>query len=152
MSSSAICTMIELIDGSVMAQMGITDMRHAIQYALTYPARMESDLPRLDLAGLARLEFHEPDLKRFPCLALAYSALRAGGTMPAVLNAANEVAVEAFLSNRIRFGEIPELIKGACEAHELQAAVSLEAVLAADEWARRWVTERMTQPASTISA
>ena len=145
---SVVHSMIELIDGSVMAQLGITDMRHAIQYALTYPARMGSSLPRLDLAQLSRLEFHEPDTDRFPCLGLAYNALRKGGTMPAVLNAANEVAVQAFLDNRIRFGEIPFLIEGACEAHEVREALSIESVLSADEWARAWVNERISLAAA----
>jgi 1-deoxy-D-xylulose-5-phosphate reductoisomerase len=145
---SVVHSMIELIDGSVMAQMGVTDMRHAIQYALTYPERMGTSLPRLDLAQLSRLEFHEPDRERFPCLELAYNALRTGGTMPAVLNAANEVAVDAFLNSRVRFGEIPALIRGACEAHQVQEARTLEAVLAADEWARAWVNDRIALHAS----
>ncbi len=140
---SVVHSMIELIDGSILAQMGVTDMRHAIQYALTYPARRETTLPPLDLAQLSRLDFSPPDTDRFPCLELAYAALRKGGTMPAVLNAANEVAVEAFLGERIRFGEIAVLIKGACEAHEPQAATSLEAVLEADSWARTWVGDRV---------
>lgn len=136
---SVVHSMIELIDGSIMAQMGVTDMRHAIQYALTYPDRLETSLPPLDLAQLSRLEFHRPDTERFPCLRLAYAALRKGGTMPAVLNAANEVAVAAFLEERVRFGEIPALIEAACDAHEPQPATSLEAVLTADSWARAWV-------------
>ncbi len=141
---SVVHSMIELIDGSILAQMGVTDMRHAIQYALTYPDRVETSLPPLDLTQLSRLEFHAPDTDRFPCLTLAYSALRKGGTMPAVLNAANEVAVAAFLDERIGFGEIPLLIGAACEAHEAQPAKTLDAVLAADSWARSWVGERIT--------
>src|SRR5262244_1000166 len=106
---SVVHSMIELVDGSIIAQLGITDMRHAIQYALTYPARLESELEPLDLTQLSRLEFFAPDTQRFPCIELAYNALRTGGTMPAVLNAANEVAVSAFLDERVRFGEIPRL-------------------------------------------
>jgi 1-deoxy-D-xylulose-5-phosphate reductoisomerase len=147
---SIVHSMIELIDGSIIAQMGVTDMRHAIQYALTYPARCETSLPRLDLAGLARLDFYLPDADRFPCLAIAYRALRAGGTMPAVLNAANEIAVAAFLDERIRFGDIPRLIAGACDAHTPQPAKNLEAVLSADAWARVWVEQRIGQ--ATLSA
>jgi 1-deoxy-D-xylulose-5-phosphate reductoisomerase len=142
---SIVHSMIELIDGSIIAQMGVTDMRHAIQYALTYPARCETSLPRLDLAGLARLDFYPPDADRFPCLTIAYRALRAGGTMPAVLNAANEIAVAAFLDERIRFGDIPRLIAAACDAHTPQPAKNLEAVLSADAWARAWVEQRIGQ-------
>jgi 1-deoxy-D-xylulose-5-phosphate reductoisomerase len=136
---SVVHSMIELVDGSIIAQLGMTDMRHAIQYALTYPERYPTNLPRLDLAALGKLEFFAPDTEKFPCLALAYDALRKGGTMPAVLNAANEVAVAAFLNGKIKFGEIPRLIHGACEAHTPQPATSLETVLTADKWTREWV-------------
>ncbi|MGA1367062.1 MAG: 1-deoxy-D-xylulose-5-phosphate reductoisomerase [Blastocatellia bacterium] len=135
---SVIHSMVELVDGSILAQMGLTDMRHAIQYALTYPSRRPSVLPPLDLAGLGRLEFFAPDEERFPCLRLAYHALRVGGTMPAVLNAANEVAVSAFLEGRISFGEIARVIEQTCSAHEALPARDLETVLAADRWAREW--------------
>lgn len=141
---SVVHSMIELVDGSIIAQMGVTDMRHAIQYALTYPARHPTDLPPLDLTACSRLEFEAPDAERFPCLTLAYQALRAGGTMPAVLNAANEVVVAAFLAGEIKFGEIPQLIRAACEAHTPQPVRSLETVLAADQWTRRWVTSQMS--------
>ena len=136
---SVVHSMVEFVDGSMIAQMGVTDMRHAIQYALTYPARQPSELAPLNLASCGKLEFYEPDPERFPCIELAYAALRQGGTMPAVLNAANEVAVAAFLDERIRFGEIPKLIRAACDAHQPQPVTSLEAVLAADAWARAWV-------------
>jgi 1-deoxy-D-xylulose-5-phosphate reductoisomerase len=142
---SVVHSMIELVDGSIIAQMGVTDMRHAIQYALTYPARHPMDLPPLDLAACSRLDFYTPDTELFPCITLAYEALRSGGTMPAVLNAANEVVVAAFLAGQIRFGEIPRLIRAACQAHTPQRVTSLEAVLAADRWARAWVTERMSE-------
>ena len=89
---SIVHSMVEMVDGSIIAQMGVTDMKHAIQYALTYPERRENCLPSLDLAGLSRLDFEEPDIDRFPCLGLAYDALKEGGTMPTVLNAANEIA------------------------------------------------------------
>lgn len=136
---SVVHSMIELIDGSIIAQLGVTDMRHAIQYALTYPERRKSLLPQLDLASLSKLEFFPPDLEKFPCLKLAYRALRTGGTMPAVLNAANEVAVAAFLNEKIKFGDIPRMIQSVCDAHELLPAADIEAVVNADKWARNWV-------------
>lgn len=133
---SVVHSMIEMVDGSIIAQLGLTDMRHAIQYALTYPDRRPSQLPALDLATLSNLEFFTPDTDKFPCVKLAYRALRTGGTLPAVLNAANEVVVAAFLDEKIKFGDIPRLIQAACDAHETQPALSLETVLNADRWAR----------------
>jgi 1-deoxy-D-xylulose-5-phosphate reductoisomerase len=137
-------SMIELVDGSIIAQLGVTDMRHAIQYALTYPERRPAELPPLDLTTLGRLEFFAPDPEKFPCIALAYDALRRGGAMPAVLNAANEVAVAAFLDEKIRFGDIPRLIRAACEAHTPQTVSSLDTVLAADRWARDLVEQKIS--------
>lgn len=142
---SVVHSMIELVDGSIIAQLGVTDMRHAIQYALTYPDRRPAQLPPLDLATLSKLEFFPPDTEKFPCVRLAYEALRAGGTMPAVLNAANEIAVAAFLDEKIKFGDIPRLIGAVCTAHTLQPASSLDAVLAADKWSRKWVTSQINQ-------
>jgi 1-deoxy-D-xylulose-5-phosphate reductoisomerase len=133
---SVVHSMIELIDGSIIAQMGITDMRHAIQYALTYPERHPSDLPALNLAKLASLHFEPPDLERFPCISLAYRALRTGGTMPAALNAANEEAVRAFIAERIQLTDIPPVIEAVMNKHSLREANSLETVLAADHDAR----------------
>jgi 1-deoxy-D-xylulose-5-phosphate reductoisomerase len=133
---SVMHSMIELTDGSVIAQMGVTDMKHAIQYALTYPERKPNCTPPLDLAKLSQLTFEEPDLDRFPCLELAFRALKAGGTMPAVLNAANEVAVEAFLHGKIKLDGIPQLIESVMNGHVTAPANSLEAVLAADSQAR----------------
>lgn len=146
---SVVHSMVELVDGSIIAQLGVTDMRHAIQYALTYPTRLPAELPPLNLATSGVLEFYEPDTERFPCIALAYQALRAGGTMPAVLNAANEVAVAAFLQERIRFGQIPKLIQAACEAHTPMPVNDLETVLAADGWARAWVQEKIQRVAAS---
>jgi 1-deoxy-D-xylulose-5-phosphate reductoisomerase len=140
---SAVHSMIELVDGSIIAQLGVTDMRHAIQYALTYPERRPAELPPLDLTTLGKLEFFAPDTEKFPCVTLAYDALRHGGTMPAVLNAANEIAVAAFLDEKIRFGDIPRLIRAACEAHTPQPASNLDSVLAADRWARDWVEQEI---------
>ncbi len=134
---SIVHSMVEFVDGSVLAQLGVTDMRIPIQYALTYPERWNCTLPSLDIHKLSRLEFSEPDLDKFQCLSLAYRALRAGGTAPAVLNAANEVVVEAFLNDGIRFDEIPKIIESVLDAHQQQEASTLEDILKADEWARR---------------
>ena len=133
---SVVHSMIELVDGSVIAQMGVTDMRHAIQYALTYPDRFSTDLAPLDLAKLSSLNFEEPDLERFPCISLAYRALKSGGTMPAALNAANEEAVQAFIEERIHLTDIPRVIDEVMTAHARREAASLDAVLEADRTAR----------------
>src|SRR6185369_1550380 len=133
---SIVHSMIEMIDGSIIAQLGVTDMRLMIQYALTYPDRLPTDLPALGFEKLARLEFFEPDFERFPCLRLAYDAMREGGTMPAALSAANEIAVAAFLDGRMKFMDIPRVIEGTMEAHDTQPCSSIESVLEADRWAR----------------
>ena len=133
---SVVHSMIELVDGSVIAQMGITDMRHAIQYALTYPERCESHLPPLNLARLESLHFEEPDNERFPCISLAYRALRTGGTLPAAMNAANEEAVHAFIDGRISFSDIPQVIESVMDHHDTTDARDLHAVLSADQSAR----------------
>ena len=133
---SVVHSMIELIDGSVIAQMGVTDMRHAIQYALTYPERHSCTLPPLDLTAISKLQFESPDLERFPCVSLAYRALEAGGTLPAAMNAANESAVAAFLDERISLTEIPLVIEGVMDCHEPKAIESIETVLEVDRWAR----------------
>jgi 1-deoxy-D-xylulose-5-phosphate reductoisomerase len=129
---SIVHSMIELVDGSIIAQMGVTDMRHAIQYALTYPERHPSELPSLDLAKLSSLHFEPPDVERFPCVSLAYRALQAGGTTPAAMNAANEEAVRAFIEERISLTDIPRVIEDVMNKHERRDADTLEAVLAAD--------------------
>lgn len=133
---SVVHSMVEYVDGSIMAQLGPTDMRVAIQYALTYPDRWQTPITPLDIYQLSSLEFLAPDRQKFPCLELAYRALRAGGTAPAVLNAANEVAVEAFLNNGIAFHEIPQIIEAVLEAHSPRDATDLDAILKADAWAR----------------
>jgi 1-deoxy-D-xylulose-5-phosphate reductoisomerase len=133
---SVVHSMIEMVDGSVIAQMGVTDMRHAIQYALTFPERHDSDLPPLDLARLSSLHFEEPDLERFPCISLAYRALRTGGTLPAAMNAANEEAVKAFIDERISFADIPEVIKSVMDDHRTSDVTDLNAVIEADRSAR----------------
>jgi 1-deoxy-D-xylulose-5-phosphate reductoisomerase len=133
---SVVHSMIELVDGSVIAQMGITDMRHAIQYALTYPERHSCELPPLDLTALSALHFEPPDIDRFPCIALAYRALREGGTLPAAMNAANEEAVRAFIEERIYLTDIPTIIEAVMNGHANQPATELETILAADRTAR----------------
>jgi 1-deoxy-D-xylulose-5-phosphate reductoisomerase len=133
---SVVHSMVEFKDGSVLAQLGLTDMRIPIQYALTYPERWDTPLPSLDIYSLPKLEFFKPDPDKFPCLNLAYKALRTGGTAPAVLNAANEVAVQAFLNNRIAYQEIPQIIESVLDAHSPQDSIDLESVLKADTWAR----------------
>lgn len=133
---SIVHSMVEMVDGSIIAQLGATDMRHAIQYAITYPDRKPNVQTPLDLTQLSRLDFEQPDTNKFPCLALAYDALRTGGTLPAVLNAANEVAVKSFLDNKIAFGAISDIVRDVCDAHVSTPADSLESVLNADNWAR----------------
>jgi 1-deoxy-D-xylulose-5-phosphate reductoisomerase len=133
---SIVHSMVEYIDGSVVAQMGPPDMRLPISYALGFPARLPLPLPHLDLAQIARLTFEPPSFDRFPCLGLAYRALELGGTAPAVLNAANEVAVEAFLRRRVRYRDIPALIERVLDHHQPEPTPDLDALLAVDRWAR----------------
>ena len=134
---SVVHSLVAFVDGSTMAQLGVADMRHPIQYALTYPERKPAPVERLDLTAVATLEFYPPDLARFPCLRLAYDALRAGGSLPAVLNAANEEAVAAFLEERLRFTDIPYVVETVLARHSPQPTERLETILAADDWARR---------------
>jgi 1-deoxy-D-xylulose-5-phosphate reductoisomerase len=133
---SIVHSLVELNDGSVIAQLGVTDMRLPIQYACSYPDRWEASLPTLDLARAGRLEFHAPAHDRFPCLALAYRALRTGGTLPVVLNAANEVAVKAFLDGKLGFTGIPRVIEKTMNAHDVQRVSTIDTVRQADRWAR----------------
>jgi 1-deoxy-D-xylulose-5-phosphate reductoisomerase len=133
---SVIHSMVSYVDGSVLAQLGNPDMRTPIAHALAYPERIASGVAQLDLTQTANLEFHQPDFARFPCLALAFDALRAGGTAPALLNAANEVAVQAFLERRIGFRDIDRIVRGVMDAVPHGAAASIEAVMAQDARAR----------------
>lgn len=133
---SIVHSMVEYIDGSVIAQMGIPDMKIPIAYALSYPERLPVQGPSLDLFRLQNLSFYPPDEEKFPCLRLAYRACRKGSTLPSVLNAANEVAVHAFLEEKIAFMEIPRLIETVMDAHEVSPVLTLEAVMEADAWAR----------------
>ena len=133
---SIIHSLVQYVDGSVLAQMGNPDMRTPIAYALAYPERMASGVEPLDLFKVAKLDFVMPDFVRFPCLALAYQALRAGGTAPAILNAANEIAVDAFLNRKIPFLAIPRLIEEVLAALPVSEVNTLDDVLAADAAAR----------------
>ncbi len=147
---SVIHSLVQYVDGSVLAQLGNPDMRTPIAYALAYPERIEAGVAPLDLLKVATLTFEAPDFARFPCLALAYQALRAGGTAPAMLNAANEVAVAAFLDRRIAFLAIPRLIEEVLVALPVSAVNTLEDVLDADAAARAAALELM-QRAHTLS-
>ncbi|MAX86648.1 MULTISPECIES: 1-deoxy-D-xylulose-5-phosphate reductoisomerase [Thalassolituus] len=133
---SVIHSMVQYCDGSVLAQLGQPDMRTPIAYGMAWPERIEAGVESLNLFDIARLNFEAPDEENFPCLALARIAFAQGGTMPAVLNAANEVAVAAFLREDIRFTTIPALIKKVMDQHSVVSADSLDAVLSADSWAR----------------
>jgi 1-deoxy-D-xylulose-5-phosphate reductoisomerase len=129
-------SMVAYIDGSVIAQLGIPDMKGAIAYALSFPKRLPLRQPLPDFAGIGKLTFEQPDLEKFPCLALAYKACEIGGTCPAVLNAANEVAVHAFLEKQISFLNIPEINKEIMARHSAVANPALSDILEADRWAR----------------
>jgi 1-deoxy-D-xylulose-5-phosphate reductoisomerase len=138
---SVIHSLVEFVDGSVKAQLGLPDMRLPIQYALTHPRRLPAPVQALDLAAVGTLTFGPVDAGRYPCLGLAYHAGRQGGTFPTVLNAANEEAVGRFLCNQLRFTHIAALIEDALAAHQGQAQPSLEDVLGADAWARNFARE-----------
>jgi len=143
---SIVHALVEFVDGSVIAQLSLPDMRLPIEYALLYPDRADIQLPRLRLEQVGQLTFETPDPARYPCLELAYAAARMGGTMPTVLNAANEVAVRAFLGRRIRFMDIPRLVEQAMTAHTPQPA-TLENALQADAWARAFLQTQLPSPA-----
>ena len=135
--------MVQYRDGTVMAQLGCTDMRLPIQYALTYPERVKSDFPRLDFYELARLTFEKPDLDTFRGLKLAFEAGKIGGTMPCIMNGANEVAVEAFLKGQAGFLQIYDLIENAMDKANVEYNPSLEQLLAADQWARTITRQKL---------
>jgi 1-deoxy-D-xylulose-5-phosphate reductoisomerase len=133
---SIVHSMVELNDGSIIAQLGGADMKLPIQYACSYPDRWEAPVPRLDLAAIGRLDFQRPDPEKFPCLELAYRALRSGPSHAVVLNAANEVAVASYLEEKLPFTAIPRVIEQSMDAHEPLAVSTLEAVREVDRWAR----------------
>ncbi len=148
---SIIHSMVEFVDGSIKAQLGVPDMKIPIQYALTYPERVSSDVPRVNFEELASMTFMKPDLGKFPCLALAHEALREGGTAPAVLNAANEIAVGLFLERKISFTGIPELIGGALEKIPVKQAPSLDDIIAHDGLARTYALEHYQRSAKKVT-
>ncbi len=143
-AQSIIHSMIEFVDTSIIAQMGIPDMRVPIAYALTYPDRYESDLPSLDLSSIGNLTFEAPDFDRFPCLKLAMDAIEMGQTIPAVLNAANEIAVQAFLDELITYKDISEIIRMVMYNHRPVPLQEMQDVLDADLWAREETTKLIT--------
>jgi len=130
-------SMVEFEDGVILAQLSVTDMRIPIQYALTYPERLANSLAAIDFCKLSRLDFQEPDFRKFPCLGLAYRAANEQGTAPAVLNAANEVSVDEFLKNRLGFISIPKIIEKVLDKHRNIIKPGLDDILKADNWARR---------------
>jgi 1-deoxy-D-xylulose-5-phosphate reductoisomerase len=138
---SVVHSMVELTDGSIVAQLGVTDMRLPIQYAFSYPDRWSSPLPSLDLTRASRLDFDAPDANAFPCLRLAYRALEAARSLPVVLNAANEIAVSRFLEGRIGFMEIPLMVERTMDAHQPVQIETITDVRAVDAWARRYSRE-----------
>ncbi|MDI6735983.1 MAG: 1-deoxy-D-xylulose-5-phosphate reductoisomerase [bacterium] len=133
---SIIHSMVEFVDGSILAQMSVTDMRIPIAYALSYPERLAGVLSGLNLTQIGMLSFQEPDLDKFPCLSYSYEAVTKGGTGPAVLNAANEIAVQQFLNKEIKFTDIPKIIKKVMGTHKIIESPTLDEILMADTWAR----------------
>lgn len=140
---SIIHSLVEFCDGGLLAQMSVPDMRGPIAYALSYPRRLDGTIPTLKLGDVENLTFCKPDMENFPCLGLAYEALREGGTLPTVLNAVNEVAVEAFLQRKIDFNSIPVIIRTVMEFHEPKKALGLDEVVEADRWAREKAEENI---------
>ncbi len=136
---SIIHSMVEFVDGSIKAQLGVPDMKIPIQYALTYPDRTPADYGRVDFAKLGKITFLEPDFEKFECLKIAYEVAKLGGTYPTVLNAANEVAVELFLNHKIKFTQIPEIIKRAIDAHKPKFNPELEDIFITDAETREFV-------------
>jgi 1-deoxy-D-xylulose-5-phosphate reductoisomerase len=145
--NSLVHALVEFVDGNVAALLSEPDMRLPIQYAMTYPDRMETRVKGLDFEAMGGISFERPDFERFPCLSLAYDAIRSGGTVPAVLSAADEVAVEAFLEGNICFGDIYRILNEVVAGHRRQEADSREAVMEADKWARRKAAELAGQAA-----
>ena len=142
---SRVHSLVEFVDGSVMAILGITDMRVPIQHALTYPERTANKLPSLNLVESSPLEFKKPDLEKFPCLKYAYEAGKMGGTMPAILNAANEVAVEAFLNGKIGFPDIAEISRKVMAGHSIIENPCLDDIRKADTWARERARKELSK-------
>ncbi|MDR0820252.1 MAG: 1-deoxy-D-xylulose-5-phosphate reductoisomerase [Endomicrobium sp.] len=135
---SIVHSMVEYIDGSVIAQLSSHDMRLPIQYALTYPERLPSSIKPLNLFEIGKLEFYKPDFNKFPCLAIAYYSARRGGATPAVMSAADEVAVAAFLNKKIKFTDIAKIVEKTVKSHKISKNISLDTFFEADLWARRY--------------
>ncbi len=147
---SVVHSCVEFLDGSVLAQLGVPDMRLPIQYALLYPERRTTLTEPLDLVRQGTLTFEEPDVDRFPCLALAYEAASIGGTMPAVLSGADEVAVEAFLARELQFDQIPALLRATMDAHVQVDRPSLDDAMDAERWARKAATDRIDKARTVL--
>lgn len=142
---SIVHSMVEFRDRSCLAQMSMPDMRGPISYALSYPDRLEDPIPGLELDKIESLTFKKPDNENFPCLSYAYDAIKAGGTMPCVLNASNEIAVHAFLNDRIGFNDIPVIIKKTIDSHTVKLHPILDDVLEADRWARKTAEKKIKE-------
>jgi len=147
---SVVHSMVEYNDGSVLAQLGQPDMRTPIAHAMAWPARMDSGVDRLDLFDVAHLDFERPDYERFPCLQLAEQAARQSGTAPAILNAANEVAVQAFLGNELGFTGIADVVESVLNIMNSREASDLDTILADDEQARRYAHEYIHQAQTRV--
>ena len=141
---SIIHSMVEFVDGSVKAQLGVPDMKLPIQYALTYPDHYSTDWENLDLTAIGRLTFEKPDFEKFPCIQLAYDALEKGGTFPVVLNVANDEVVSAFLNDHIPFIQIPQLIAEALDQHEFIENPDLETISEISQWTTNYIHEQIT--------
>ena len=139
---SIVHSMVEFVDGSILAQLGAQDMRLPIQYALSFPERTKGFCDKINLTKAGSLTFEEPDLERFPALRLGYEALKTGGTLPCVLNSANEKAVDLFIAGKIGFCDIAGLVEGVMESHNVTEGASLEQILVADSWAREQVSKQ----------
>jgi len=137
--NSIVHSLVEFNDGSVKAQLGIPDMQIPIQYAITYPERISSEVKALNLAEIGKLTFFQPDFDKFECLKLAYDVMDLGGTYPVVLNASNEIAVDLFLKKKIRFLDIPYLIKKTLDKNNNHCEMNLDNILAIDKWSRDFV-------------
>jgi 1-deoxy-D-xylulose-5-phosphate reductoisomerase len=142
---SVVHSLVEYHDHSTIAELGVPDMKVPIQHVLTYPERINNNLESLDLAQIGKLSFEEPQTDLFPCLSYAYQAGEIGGTMPAVLNAANEVAVAKFLEGQLKFVQIPELIKQVMAEHQVINKPDLDDIMEADKWARKTAEEMRCQ-------
>jgi len=142
---SIIHSMVEYVDGSVLAQLSVPDMKGPISYALSYPGRIRDVMPGLSLPKVKELTFEEPDMEKYMALSLAYEALEKGGTMPCVLNAANEAAVEAFLDEKISFSGITSVVSGTMESHEVKKGGEIEEIINASEWARSRAEEMIAE-------